>query len=42
MTAMRQARDFLTKAPVEAVSDAAGLAGLCAMIFAGFVIPTLF
>ncbi|MEM6972059.1 MAG: hypothetical protein AAF577_04565 [Pseudomonadota bacterium] len=42
MTTVRQARRFLSNAPVEALSDAAGLASICVMIFIGFAIPTLF
>ncbi|MEO0761060.1 MAG: hypothetical protein AAFZ09_04525 [Pseudomonadota bacterium] len=39
MTTIIQARRFVRTAPAAALSDAAGLAGICAVIFAGLVLP---
>ncbi|MEM6945720.1 MAG: hypothetical protein AAF416_18200 [Pseudomonadota bacterium] len=41
MTVIRQARAFLYQSPREAVADMAGLAGICAVVFCGFVLPVL-
>ena len=42
MAALLKAREFATEAPREALIDALGFAGLCALIFAGFTLPALF
>ena len=41
MTPLARARRFARSAPVEALSDLAGLAALCALVGAGFVLPGL-
>ncbi|MEM7496401.1 MAG: hypothetical protein AAF371_00245 [Pseudomonadota bacterium] len=41
MTVIRQARSFLAHSPAEAAADVAGLAGICALVFCGFVLPVL-
>jgi len=42
MAQMIKARNFLAHAPREALSDVAGLAVMCALIFAGFTLPAMF
>jgi hypothetical protein len=42
MTTLKIARKFVTDAPREALVDALGFAAVCALIFAGFTLPTLF
>ncbi|MEM6678173.1 MAG: hypothetical protein AAF675_09900 [Pseudomonadota bacterium] len=42
MTVLRQARSFFVAAPAEAVSDVAGLAAICVLVFCGFALPGLF
>jgi hypothetical protein len=37
-----KARKFAAAAPSEALIDALGFAGVCALIFAGFTLPALF
>ena len=39
MAKLIQARKFLDTAPREAIMDAIGFAGICALIFAGFAAP---
>jgi len=39
MVAIAKAHRFITSAPREAISDALGMAGLCLLIFAGFMVP---
>jgi len=41
MAVITTARHFISAAPREAVTDALGLMGLCALIFAGFCLPGL-
>ncbi len=41
MTAIRSARAFLITAPREALADAAALALIGGLVFAGFVVPGL-
>ncbi|WP_264759703.1 hypothetical protein [Thermohalobaculum sediminis] len=41
MAQMLKARNFLTQAPREALADAAGIAVMCLLIFAGFTLPAL-
>ncbi|MEL6767008.1 MAG: hypothetical protein AAFP17_07500 [Pseudomonadota bacterium] len=41
MTVIREARKFLVNSPAEAAADVAGLAGICAVVFCGFVLPVL-
>lgn len=41
MTALAKARRFAALAPAEALSDALGLAALCALVVAGFTVPGL-
>ncbi|MEM7176264.1 MAG: hypothetical protein AAF503_01050 [Pseudomonadota bacterium] len=42
MSQIVKARGYLKAAPREALADLVGLAGLCAMIFAGFAAPVFF
>ena len=42
MAALLKARKFAAEAPREALTDALGFAGLCALIFAGFTLPAFF
>ncbi len=42
MAAFRSAHAFLVAAPREALADAAALALIGALVFAGFVLPGLF
>ena len=42
MTMLLKAREFAAEAPREALADALGFAGLCALIFAGFTLPAFF
>jgi hypothetical protein len=42
MAQMLKAQSFLKAAPREALADAAGLAAMCLLIFAGFTIPAFF
>ena len=42
MQTLTRAKTFLTTAPSEALSDAAGLVGICVLIFAGFTLPAFF
>ena len=42
MTTLLKARKFVADAPREALTDALGFAGLCALIFAGFTLPAFF
>ncbi len=42
MAMLLKARDFAVEAPREALTDALGFAGLCALIFAGFTLPAFF
>jgi hypothetical protein len=37
-----KARKFAAAAPREALTDALGFAGVCALIFAGFTLPAFF
>ena len=39
MAILLKARDFAAAAPDQALSDALGFAGLCALIFVGFTLP---
>ncbi len=39
MAMLLKARKFAVEAPREALVDALGFAGLCALIFAGFTLP---
>ena len=39
MAIVLKARKFVAEAPREALADALGFAGLCALIFAGFTLP---
>jgi len=42
MPMLIKARDFVAKAPREAIHDALGFAGICFLIFAGFTLPSYF
>ena len=42
MAVLLKAREFAAEAPREALIDALGFAGLCALIFAGFTLPAFF
>ncbi len=42
MSTLQKARKFAAEAPREALIDALGFAGICALIFAGFTLPALF
>ncbi len=42
MTMLLKASEFAAEAPREALTDALGFAGLCALIFAGFTLPAFF
>ena len=42
MATIRKARTFVEAAPREALADALGFAGVCALIFAGFTLPAFF
>lgn len=42
MTMLQKAHKFAAEAPREALADALGFAGLCALIFAGFAVPAFF
>ncbi len=42
MAMLMKAREFAAEAPREALTDALGFAGLCALIFAGFTLPAFF
>ncbi|MGR3718241.1 MAG: hypothetical protein ACU0B1_16025 [Thermohalobaculum sp.] len=42
MAMLLKAREFAAEAPREALTDALGFAGLCALIFAGFTLPAFF
>jgi hypothetical protein len=42
MALLLKAHEFATEAPREALTDAFGFAGLCALIFAGFTFPAFF
>jgi hypothetical protein len=42
MAMLLKARKFAAEAPREALADALGFAGLCALIFAGFTLPAFF
>lgn len=39
MTALLNAREFAIRDPRQALADALGFAGICALIFAGFTVP---
>ena len=39
MATMLKARSLFSAAPREAMADALGFAGVCALIFAGFMLP---
>ena len=39
MAMLLKARKFAVEAPREALIDALGFAGICALIFAGFTLP---
>jgi hypothetical protein len=41
MTALARARRHLRRTPGSALGDAAGLAALCALVFASFTLPGL-
>ena len=42
MVMFLKARKFAAEAPREALIDALGFAGVCALIFAGFTLPAFF
>ena len=42
MVLLLKAREFAACAPREALADALGFAGVCALIFAGFTVPAFF
>ncbi|MHA1529358.1 MAG: hypothetical protein ACTSVG_10070 [Alphaproteobacteria bacterium] len=42
MAMLLKAQKFATEAPREALIDALGFAGICALIFAGFTLPAFF
>lgn len=42
MAMLIKAREFAAAAPREALGDAIGFAGVCALIFAGFTVPAFF
>jgi hypothetical protein len=42
MAMFSKAREFAAAAPREALTDALGFAGVCALIFAGFTLPAFF
>ena len=42
MVMLLKARKFAADAPREALIDALGFAGVCALIFAGFTLPAFF
>ena len=42
MAILLKAREFAATAPREALTDALGFAGVCALIFAGFTVPAFF
>ena len=42
MAMILKARKFAADAPREALTDALGFAGVCALIFAGFTLPAFF
>jgi hypothetical protein len=42
MAMLLKAREFAADAPREALTDALGFAGVCALIFAGFTLPAFF
>jgi hypothetical protein len=42
MAMLLKARRFATDAPREALNDALGFAGICALIFVGFTLPAFF
>ena len=42
MAMLMKAREFAAEAPREALIDALGFAGICALIFAGFSLPAFF
>ncbi len=42
MAMLLKAREFAAASPREALADALGFAGLCALIFAGFTLPAYF
>lgn len=39
MATLLNARNFALQAPRQALADALGFAGVCALIFAGFMLP---
>lgn len=39
MTTLLKARQFAADAPREALADVLGFAAVCALIFAGFIVP---
>lgn len=42
MATFQNARRFAAQAPREAFADALGFAAICALIFAGFMVPAFF
>lgn len=42
MAMLVKARQFAARAPRQALADALGFAGICALIFIGFTVPAFF